>query len=172
MEMDFIILTRLMKLTYENKVNQSTDVLPQTFWQSIYSRLSNTTSNLDQLSSDFSKVKIDEINKLFRHRDSFDSPHLFEHNVIVKSKQRQICFQAEVHKTKKPWHLMLLIMNCLLPGSGTALNSCYCLHSVNEKTKVETQANILLGLCQFLLSFLVVGWIHSVLWGIKIYRSA
>jgi len=68
LEMDYTILTRLMKQSVPNKnKDQSIDAFSQTFWQSIYP--SHVSSNLAQSSTELSKVRKDEVNNLFRARD-------------------------------------------------------------------------------------------------------
>ena len=47
------------------------------------------------------------------------------------------------------------------------MNGCCCF---DDPCQEVVKGNIVLGLCQFLLSVVFVGWVHSVLWGLKIYR--
>ena len=60
--------------------------------------------------------------------------------------------------------LIVLIMNCIWPGLGTAVTGCI-------GPGANCCAFILLGLAQFLLiPFLLIGWIWSICTGIQIVR--
>jgi len=52
----------------------------------------------------------------------------------------------------------LLIMNCLLAGSGTIVFCC-----INKEMWKE---NLIIGILQFVLMFVFIGWLWSVIWGV------
>ena len=53
----------------------------------------------------------------------------------------------------------MLFLNIFIPGFGTILNSCMG----TEKCNVTS---FFVGLMQFLLSYIFIGWIWSIWWGI------
>jgi hypothetical protein len=61
---------------------------------------------------------------------------------------------------KSPWNIICLIMNIVFPGVGTLIAG------IMKKNVL----NIIFGLCQFFLSWILVGWIWSVIWGFLIYK--
>ncbi|KAG2372865.1 hypothetical protein C9374_013072 [Naegleria lovaniensis] len=60
------------------------------------------------------------------------------------------------------WHITILILNIIFPGIGTLVAAC-----VSKKKK---KYSIIFGLLQFFTSFLLVGWIWSVVWGIFMFK--
>jgi hypothetical protein len=60
--------------------------------------------------------------------------------------------------------LILLIVNIFLPGVGTMISAC-----VGSGCKWE---QIIVGICQSFTSFLIIGWIWSIWWGIVIVQKS
>ena len=60
--------------------------------------------------------------------------------------------------------LSLLITNIIFPGIGTMLLLC-----CSEKNNTT---HLFVGFCQLITSFLVIGWILSIVWGIEIFRQS
>ena len=56
--------------------------------------------------------------------------------------------------------IVVLIMNIIIPGSGTLLFICL---GINKNYTTEY---LIVGLLQFVLTILLVGWIWSIIWGI------
>ena len=75
---------------------------------------------------------------------------------------------AKISKVHKPWHIAQFLMNFSEPGAGTIFNGCYCHADGNEKNCVI--GNIVLGLCQYIGAICILGWIHSMQFGVGIYR--
>eukprot|EP00347_Sterkiella_histriomuscorum_P014763 403359625 len=58
---------------------------------------------------------------------------------------------------------LCLVLNIFIPGSGTILNACCGRHCA---------AGVLYGVCQFFLTVLLIGWIWSIMYGIKILQKS
>lgn len=75
------------------------------------------------------------------------------------------CLAKSVQKCPSDWGLILLIVNCFLPGIGTMVSS-YCADSINWEAMG-------VGLCQLLtVPLFLIGWIWSIVWGVKIYEKS
>lgn len=59
------------------------------------------------------------------------------------------------------WGTGLLIVNIFLPGVGTLVAGI----------KSERNTTMVIGVFQFLLAFLIVGWIWSIYWGYLLYKK-
>jgi len=59
------------------------------------------------------------------------------------------------------WGTGMLIVNILLPGVGTLVAGI----------KSERNTTMVIGVLQFITSFLLVGWIWSIYWGYLIYKK-
>jgi hypothetical protein len=57
----------------------------------------------------------------------------------------------------------MLILNIVWPGFGTALNSC-----MGKKFNATT---FIVAILQIILSFIFIGWIWSIWWGILILEK-
>ena len=55
----------------------------------------------------------------------------------------------------------MFVVNILLPGVGTLVAGI----------KSERNTTMVIGVLQFLLAFLIVGWIWSIYWGWLIYKK-
>ena len=62
--------------------------------------------------------------------------------------------------------LVCLILNCIpfTSGVGTMVTAC-----IDGELKTTT---LLYGLCQFLLAFLIIGYIWSIFFGVLIYNKS
>ena len=60
---------------------------------------------------------------------------------------------------------MVLIMDIFVPGVGTIIAAYYDPSGVNRKTMT-------CGICQMLLTVVVVGWIWSIIQGYCIYKKS
>lgn len=83
-----------------------------------------------------------------------------------------VCEGSRICILKKPWHVIALVLNILMPGSGTLLSAATCLHLRNHTGPVNGEQVLCLGsvvcdgLLQFFLSPILIGWVWSVLFGI------
>jgi len=62
----------------------------------------------------------------------------------------------------EPMHIVFFVVNIFLPGWGTMIGSI--LYDFDL-------VKFLIGLAQFLLCFLIIGWIWSIVWGWFIYSK-
>ena len=69
-----------------------------------------------------------------------------------------------VERAESPWHIIFFILNIFFPGSGT-ISAGICGRKVNWKA-------VLVGLLQFFLAFVIIGWIWSIWWGYLIYETS
>jgi len=60
--------------------------------------------------------------------------------------------------TSKCMSIILLILNIIWPGLGTAIMGCM----VSE----HLVTNLVIGLLQFVTAICVIGWIWSIAWGV------
>ena len=87
-----------------------------------------------------------------------------------------VCDGSRICILNSPWHLIALILNIVLPGTGTMLSAATCLHVRNLTTMVNGQRQVCLGsvvcdgLLQFFLAPILIGWVWSVLFGLQIYN--
>ncbi len=74
-----------------------------------------------------------------------------------------VCPESALVEVRKPYNIVLFILNVILPGTGTMISSCF-----------DTEYNFLpmiLGLCQlFTAPILFIGWFWSIYWGFLIYK--
>lgn len=77
-----------------------------------------------------------------------------------------VCEQLTDHiaPVKSPWGLIQLILNIIFPGTGTILNSCMA-------TKFNA-TTFIVGILQFILAYILIGWIWSIWWGILIVEKS
>ena len=71
---------------------------------------------------------------------------------------------TNVPKVTSPWNVLLALLNVFFPGVGTFLSSLW------GEPCSKTQA--LIGLCQFCMSFLLIGWIWSLVWSYFIIKKS
>ena len=60
--------------------------------------------------------------------------------------------------------IILLVLNCIFPGVGTMCLSCLGPRFVWD--------HLIIGLLQLLLSFLIIGWVWSIFWGILLVMKS
>ena len=70
--------------------------------------------------------------------------------------------EKSIQKVPSPWGIVLFIVNIFFPGVGTMISSCLAPGDCNVEALV-------IGLCQLLTAWLIIGWIWSIIWGWKIY---
>ncbi len=75
------------------------------------------------------------------------------------------CCTESIVPVKDPLHIVLLILNILLPGIGTIANGCM--------GSSISGCQIVIGLLQMCLSpVLLIGWFWSIWWGVIIYQRS
>ena len=73
------------------------------------------------------------------------------------------CPAEDINPTNTIMATVCLILNIFLPGFGTMLNACMGVH---------VMAGLLYGICQVLLTPLLIGWVWSIIYGIKIVQCS
>mmetsp|Transcript_12231 Transcript_12231/g.12045 ORF Transcript_12231/g.12045 Transcript_12231/m.12045 type:complete len:81 (+) Transcript_12231:69-311(+) len=68
-----------------------------------------------------------------------------------------------VKRVPQPWHIILFIINIILPGWGTMISAC-CGSDLDVFT-------ILVGLVQLFTAWLLIGWLWSIYWGYLIFKK-
>ena len=80
---------------------------------------------------------------------------------------------------RAPLHLICLVLNIVVPGTGTIISSFSYFRYVTleEKAQNETKkpkfcdwAKMCDGLMQFVLTFFIIGWIWSIVVGCNLYN--
>ena len=72
------------------------------------------------------------------------------------------CCNGCIFAVPEPWHLIILIMNIAVSGSGTFI-SAYC----QDKIKCRL---VLVGMLQFILMPVLIGWFWSIVHGILVFK--
>lgn len=67
-------------------------------------------------------------------------------------------YKNMIPTTSKCMAIVLLVLNVIWPGLGTAIMGC-----LSPNFLVE---NLVIALLQFLLLFCLIGWIWSIMWGV------
>jgi hypothetical protein len=73
-------------------------------------------------------------------------------------------WQSDIPSFSKVIGTVLLLLNIFIPPLGTLLSAC-----LSPKFVVS---QIIVGVLQFLLLFIIVGWIWSIWWGILIFLKS
>lgn len=89
----------------------------------------------------------------------------------IDSDDWTVCDGSHVHALRKPWHLVCLICNIVIPGTGTILSAFGAIHERKGEYGAIAWGTLLDGLLQQALSVLIIGWVWSVLFGIALYRK-
>lgn len=63
-----------------------------------------------------------------------------------------------------PLHIVLFIVNILLPGVGTMVSACL-------SSRFNPLA-LVVGLIQFITAPILIGWIWSIIWGWLIFKKS
>ena len=71
---------------------------------------------------------------------------------------------TNVPKVNTPWNVLLALLNVFFPGIGTLLCSLWG----EPCSKVQA----IIGVLQFCMSFLLVGWIWSIVWSYFIMKKS
>ena len=69
------------------------------------------------------------------------------------------CPDEDINPTNPPLAFVCLLLNIFLPGFGTLLNACL---------GVRVLPGLMYGFLQILLTPLIIGWVWSIIYGIKI----
>ena len=72
---------------------------------------------------------------------------------------------TDVPSLQNLWSYICLVLNIVLPGSGTILSGC-----LGDAHMNKTQ--IIVGLFQFLTSIYIIGWILSIYWGYLLVKHS
>ncbi len=70
-----------------------------------------------------------------------------------------------VPRCKSPFNLLFFLTNCIWPSFGTMLAAC-----LNEDNEFR-QKQMWIGVAQWLLVFVLIGWFWSIWWGFLIYKK-
>lgn len=81
----------------------------------------------------------------------------------AQKKKCAIMCKLSVVKVSSPWHIILFILNCILPGWGTMISACM-------DKKFNTIAFVF-GLIQCLLFVTIIPWVWSIIHGYKIFEK-
>jgi cytochrome bd-type quinol oxidase subunit 1 len=85
-----------------------------------------------------------------------------------------VCDGSKVELLREPWHIICLLLNIFLPGTGTIISAFgWTQDRKGRQTHVEMSfinfATVFDGVMQLLLSVILIGWIWSILFGYSIY---
>jgi hypothetical protein len=69
----------------------------------------------------------------------------------------------DVPKVKPPNHIICLVLNWVLPGIGT-------IAAVFMSGNIDT-LQIIIGVAQFCLSWVGIGWLWAIVWGVLIFLA-
>ena len=69
------------------------------------------------------------------------------------------CPEETINPTNTCMATICLVLNIFIPGSGTMINACF---------GQKCASGFIYGICQFFLTILLIGWIWSIIYGIKI----
>ena len=92
--------------------------------------------------------------------------HFQQKVLVVDDVDRQVWeLVSNVPLVSKPVAIVAAVLNFLIPGLGTAIAAC-------ASQDVVSKSQLMLGLLQFLTSFVLIGWIMSIYWGYLIVMKA
>ena len=73
------------------------------------------------------------------------------------------CSEEDINPTNAAMATVCLILNIFLPGFGTILNACL---------GVRVLPGLIYGFLQILLAPILIGWVWSIIYGIKIMQRS
>ena len=73
---------------------------------------------------------------------------------------------SEVPEVANLWAYICLVLNILIPGTGTMVASCVGKENFADKTQM------IVGIFQLLTSIYIIGWIWSICWGVMIVKNS
>jgi uncharacterized membrane protein len=73
-------------------------------------------------------------------------------------------YKGMIPTTSKCMAIVLLVLNCIWPGLGTAIMACMVREFMVE--------NLVIALLQFVLAICVIGWVWSIIWGVFVLMKA
>ena len=100
-------------------------------------------------------------NQVVLNQDSVKAAGTFALNAMLSVPQADIRaweLVTDVPELQNVWAYVCLILNIIVPGTGTMLCSC-----LGDENMNKTQ--LTLGFLQFLTAVYLVGWIFSIYWG-------
>lgn len=71
---------------------------------------------------------------------------------------------TDVPHVSSPMHVIILIINCIIPGLGTMIVSCY--------TEKWSKTLFTIGVFQLFLAYILIGWAFSIYWGWLVFKKA
>ena len=80
-----------------------------------------------------------------------------------------VCDGSVVYQLRRPWHIICFLLNIFLPGVGTIVSAFTTLHESPSSKRKCNFAVILDGILQQYLSFIIIGWVWSILFGHALY---
>ena len=89
-------------------------------------------------------------------------------NAMLKVEQADIRaweLVTDVPQLQNVWAYVCLVLNIVIPGTGTMLCSC-----LGDENMNKTQ--LILGFFQMLTAVYLIGWIFSIYWGILIVQRS
>ena len=72
--------------------------------------------------------------------------------------------QISIPNLNKVLAIIILVINCFLPGIGTICLACLGPRFVWQ--------HIMIGLFQLLLCAIIIGWVWSILWGVLVVMKS
>jgi hypothetical protein len=97
-----------------------------------------------------------------------NNPH-HVHHVPVVINHKHDHSHSDSHHSKIPvisttWAILILILNIFLPGWGTVALLCFSTH--------HKLYFLLLGLLQFLLLCLIIGWVWAIITSVQVLKKS
>ena len=82
------------------------------------------------------------------------------------------CEGSQVYTLRGSIHIICLILNILLPGWGTMISACACVHAIRDEERGKCNWGTFVdGMIQFYTAPLLFGWIWSIIFGVALYRK-
>ena len=92
--------------------------------------------------------------------------NFMKNSVIAVDEKDQAVWNliTDVPRVGSPMHVVLLILNIIIPGLGTMIVSCY--------TEKWSKTLFAIGVFQLFLAYILIGWIFSIYWGWLIFQKS
>ena len=82
-----------------------------------------------------------------------------------------LCNPIRIPLVRKPWHLVICILNFIIPGSGTMIAAFpKVLEDVEEANSMQW-SQMVDGCLQLITSVLIIGYVWSVWAGLTFYKK-
>ena len=82
-----------------------------------------------------------------------------------------LCNPIRIPVVKKKWHIVLCVLNFIIPGTGTMLTAFPSILDKSEQIEEFQWALLIDGLLMFVLSIVIVGYLWSAWAGLTIYKK-